>query len=128
MSLVISTPMLQAVLQLAYGQLPHDVSEIRSAEDAIVSLASRRPEHREEALKYLREANQEGHVPWGSLTPFLVFYYHFLFVNEDRESVDELRKLIQNSMRRSQLSTSDRQLFEVLTRADEFRRNFPRET
>jgi hypothetical protein len=115
MSLQIQPKILRSIYELTQDQVPNPPTGIHSFEDAIVCLVANDSVKRHAALEYLKMENAKGHVLWGSLSPYLVFYYHVLFVKRDIEAAVELRKLLSNSVQNSQPSTFDREMYEVLT-------------
>jgi len=103
--------------------------EVREVEDffsAIVVLLKRSipPGLRAKALEILRDTNRRGKVIWGSIEPYVIFFYHLAFEIEFLEAAEELRKLIENSLRSSREASPkfSHKLFELVKKGYRYKR------
>jgi len=97
--------------------------EIREVEDffsAIVVLLRRSAPSmlRAKALEILRDTNRRGKIVWGSIEPYVIFFYHLAFEVEFPEAAEELRKLIENSLKssREDFPKFSHKLFELINK------------
>jgi len=107
------------------GEPEVEVREVQDFFSAIVVLLKRStpPGLRAKALEILRDTNRRGKIVWGSIEPYVIFFYHLAFEIESPEAAEELRKLIENSLKssREDFPKFSHKLFELTRRGYEYK-------